>query len=260
MARSNDQPVELLLEQAGLISQRNLAILLGDSLQLPLVHRFRQSISRPQSQLSETAARVAIEMLIDDGLTRLGEGAVPQIPIGTTESIAEDVVEPASQPVPESRLTAQTPPANGDNGTALATPTAARSFRALVVDDDPDLRRIVRATIERSSLGLTVITAQDADEALTLTELERPDVVVLDLAMPGIDGYDMCQRLRRSTHTRRVPILILSANGTAESVDRARRAGASDYVVKPLQREDFITRIRQLIDGAFGATVVAEHA
>jgi CheY-like chemotaxis protein len=251
-ASANDQPVEHLLEQEGLITQRNLAILLGDALQLPLVHRFRQSISRPQSQLSETAARVAIEMLIDDGLARLAEGATPQIPRGANEQTVQPSAEPAPQP------TSQPKPATTGRG-SLATPTAARSFRALVVDDDPDLRRIVRATIERSGLGLTVITAQDADEALTLTELERPDVVILDLSMPGLDGYDMCQRLRRARHTKRVPVLILSANGTPESVDRARRAGASDYVVKPFKREDFIARVRRLIDGAFGATATAGH-
>lgn len=127
----------------------------------------------------------------------------------------------------------------------------------MVVDDEPDLRLIVRTVIERSALGLAVITAQDADEALALVEIERPDVVILDLSMPGIDGYEVCRRLRQASQTKVVPVLILTANSTPESMQQARDAGADDYVVKPFGREDLIARIRRLIERAYGEDATA---
>jgi type IV pilus assembly protein PilB len=144
---------------------------------------------------------------------------------------------------------------------AAPSPSPARPVRthkALVVDDDPDLRRIVRITIERSDLGLAVITAQDGLEALTLVDIERPDVVVLDLSMPGIDGYDVCRRLRANPHTKLVPVLMLTAQDTAESVTRGFREGTDDYVVKPFNREDLIARIRRMIERAYGTAEADE--
>jgi CheY-like chemotaxis protein len=235
LAIAKPQPVEELLESEGVITQRNLAVLLGEALQLPLVKRFNDGITRPENRLSATATRVAIEMLLDDGIDKLAKGATFEVPNAATEERPPLPLQPEPR---SAAIAATTPP----------PPGLARSFRALVVDDDPDLRRIVRASIERGGLGLTVITAQDAAEALALTELERPDVVILDLSMPGLDGYDVCTRLRSGARTKRVPIIILSANGTSESVDRAMRAGANDYVVKPFSRDDFITRIRRQIE------------
>jgi type IV pilus assembly protein PilB len=138
----------------------------------------------------------------------------------------------------------------------VAPPT--RTHKALVVDDDPDLRRIVRITLERSDLGLGVITAQDGLEALALVDIERPDVVVLDLAMPGIDGYEVCRRLRADPRTKLVPILMLTAKDTPDSITRGFREGTDDYVVKPFNREDLIARIRRMIQRAYG-TAETDH-
>jgi DNA-binding response OmpR family regulator len=128
-----------------------------------------------------------------------------------------------------------------------------RTSKALVVDDDPDLRRIVRTMLERSGLGLTVITAQDGAEALTLVEIERPDIIVLDVAMPGVDGFEVCRRLRSDPQTENVPVLLLTARDAAEDVTRGFREGADDYVIKPFRGEELIARIRRMIQRTYGA-------
>jgi len=234
------QPVAEVLEGEGIITQKELALLLGETLHLPLLGRVRDAVTCVESQASQTATRVAIAMLLEDGLAKLAGGWIQEPPSG----------ENNPQPLPSTTSPAAPPMTTGA--------PVRRSHRALVVDDDPDLRRIVRTTLERSDLGLTVITAQDADEALALAQLERPDVVILDLSMPGIDGFEMCRRLRKDPQTQAVPILILTGMGTPESAARGRAAGADDYVVKPFQRADFVERIRGMITRAYGAEEAKE--
>lgn len=162
--------------------------------------------------------------------TRAGAGGMPKAGVTGVTSIA--------------------PPAAGRQTPA---PTAQpRTFKALVVDDDPDLRRIVRMTVERAGLGLTVITAQDGTEALSLLDIERPDLVILDLAMPGLDGFEVCRRLRAEPRTQTVPVLMLTAKDNPESVTQGFQVGADDYVIKPFRREDFIARIRRMLERTYG--------
>ncbi|GIW40545.1 MAG: hypothetical protein KatS3mg076_1122 [Candidatus Binatia bacterium] len=155
----------------------------------------------------------------------------------------------------------------GDKGTAKArateetmprpaparpAATRARSFKALVVDDDPDLRRIVRMTLERAGLGLTVLTAQDGEEALALAQVESPDVVILDLSMPGMDGFEVCRRLRADVKTAFLPVLMLTAREDSASLTEGFRVGADDYVVKPVRREELVARVRRMIERTYG--------
>jgi CheY-like chemotaxis protein len=154
-------------------------------------------------------------------------------------------------------------PAVGVAAAAVAAPPALarkapaeearqRTFKALVVDDDPDLRRIVRMTLERADLGLTVITAQDGPEALALAEIERPDIVILDLSMPNMDGFAVCRELRSDVRTAFVPVMMLTAEGSEESVSKGFQAGTDDYVVKPFRREDLLARLRRMIERTYG--------
>ena len=127
-----------------------------------------------------------------------------------------------------------------------------RTFKALVVDDQPDLRHIVRLALEHSELGLTVVTAQDGVEALALVDIERPDVVILDVSMPGMDGFEVCRRLRADIRTCFVPVLMLTANDSAEFVTQGFGAGSDDYITKPFRREDLIARVRRMIERTYG--------
>jgi type IV pilus assembly protein PilB len=128
-----------------------------------------------------------------------------------------------------------------------------RTYKALVVDDNVDLRHLVRTTLERSGLGLSVVTAQNGAEALELAALERPDVVIMDLQMPEMDGVEACRLLRAQEATAFVPIIMLTAMGDDEHLTRAFEAGVDDYLVKPLRREQLVLRVKRLLQRTFGA-------
>jgi DNA-binding response OmpR family regulator len=124
------------------------------------------------------------------------------------------------------------------------------------VDDQPDLRHIVRVALETANLGLTVITAQDGAEALAFADLERPDVVILDVSMPGMDGFEVCKRLRADARTAFVPILMLTAHNTSEFVAQGFGVGADDYVPKPFRRQDLVARVRRMLERTYGKDAV----
>jgi DNA-binding response OmpR family regulator len=112
----------------------------------------------------------------------------------------------------------------------------------MVVDDDADVRGLVRELLERS--GATVREAGDGREALRILYEARPDVIVLDVAMPELDGWQTLERIRDMTD---VPVLMLTArDGELEKV-RGLRAGADDYVTKPFGRQELLARIQALV-------------
>jgi len=114
-------------------------------------------------------------------------------------------------------------------------------MKLLLADDDPQLVRALRITL--SAHGYDVVTASDGREALTVAVQERPDLVVLDLGMPLLDGVDVIPALRGWTA---VPILVVSGRtGSADKVD-ALDAGADDYITKPFQIDEMLARLRAL--------------
>jgi CheY-like chemotaxis protein len=133
-----------------------------------------------------------------------------------------------------------------------------RTYKALVVDDNVDLRHLVRTTLERAGLGLAVMTAQNGAEALDLVALERPDVIIMDLQMPEMDGVETCRRLRALEATAFVPILMLTAMGDDAHLTKAFEAGVDDYLVKPLQREQLVLRVRRMLERTYGTAQVAD--
>ncbi len=134
-----------------------------------------------------------------------------------------------------------------------------RSYKALVVDDNAAIREIVRLTIERSQLSLSVVLAEDGAQALAAAAADRPDVVILDLQMPGMDGFEVCRRLRSDVRTAFVPVLMLSAQTGEESITKGFAAGADDYVTKPFRRQDLLTRIRRMLERTYGKGAVTSE-
>ena len=112
----------------------------------------------------------------------------------------------------------------------------------LVVDDEPKIVKLARDYLERS--GYRVVTAVNGQTALTIARQEKPDMVVLDLNLPGMDGLDVCRQLRRESD---VPIIMLTAR--VEETDRliGLELGADDYITKPFSPRELVARVRAVL-------------
>ncbi len=115
----------------------------------------------------------------------------------------------------------------------------------LVVEDDTDILRLVTHNLRSSDFE--VLTAQDGYDALSLAKNHLPQLVILDIMLPGLDGFEVCKELKRSPVTRKIPVLMLTARG--EEVDRVvgLELGADDYVVKPFSPRELLLRVRAIL-------------
>jgi len=122
--------------------------------------------------------------------------------------------------------------------------------KILVVDDEAEIVRLVRAYLERA--GFAVVTASEGRQALAVFRHERPNLVVLDLNLPGMDGLDVCRALRRDSD---VPIIMLTAR--IEETDRliGLELGADDYIVKPFSPREVVARVRTVLRRSEGTPV-----
>ena len=116
------------------------------------------------------------------------------------------------------------------------------SQKILVVDDELEIVKVVRAYLEQS--GFRVITASDGQQALVVFRHEQPDLVVLDLSLPQLDGLDVCRAIRRESN---VPIIMLTAR--VEETDRliGLEIGADDYITKPFSPREVVARVRTVL-------------
>lgn len=112
----------------------------------------------------------------------------------------------------------------------------------LVVDDDKNLRISVGAHLERA--GYEVITATDGREALRVTYAERPDLIILDVMMPEMDGWEVCEQVRTMTNT---PIIMLTARSGSSHVVKGLKMGADDYLEKPFDSDELLARVESVL-------------
>lgn len=122
-----------------------------------------------------------------------------------------------------------------------------RSMRVLVVEDDRFLRRAAEAALRRD--GFTVLTAADGEEGLRLARAEAPDLVLLDLIMPGLQGFAVLRMLKADEATAHIPVIVLSNLGQDSDVKSAMDAGAVDYMVKAnLTLDDLVKRVKEICE------------
>lgn len=117
-----------------------------------------------------------------------------------------------------------------------------RKPTVLVVDDEPRILRFVRAELE--SAGCRVLTASEGNAALEIVESSRPDLVVLDVIMPGMDGFEVLRRVRELSS---VPVILLTARGSDADKVRGLDLGADDYLTKPFSPDELSARIRAVL-------------
>jgi two-component system alkaline phosphatase synthesis response regulator PhoP len=115
----------------------------------------------------------------------------------------------------------------------------------LVVDDEEDVLELVRYNLDKN--GYSVLTASSGEEAITLARSERPDLVVLDLMLPGIDGLEVCKKLKADSKTDHIPVVMLTAKGEETDVVTGLELGADDYVTKPFSPKVLVARIKRIL-------------
>jgi DNA-binding response OmpR family regulator len=124
-------------------------------------------------------------------------------------------------------------------------PVAREKPLVLVADDDEDILDLVTFRLEHS--GYAVIQARDGEEALERAMNELPDLAVLDVMMPKVDGFELTRRLRAEAVTSRMPIIVLTARAQDADVQRGFDAGADDYIRKPFSPEELRARVQAIL-------------
>ncbi len=123
--------------------------------------------------------------------------------------------------------------------------TRQHQVRILVVDDEDSIRSLIRRRLETE--GYEVLTAGDGEEALRLAEEWLPDLVILDVIMPRIDGLELCRRMREDPHLAQLPVVFLTSRESVNDRIRGFEAGADDYLPKPFDLRELSLRIRALL-------------
>jgi diguanylate cyclase (GGDEF)-like protein len=117
--------------------------------------------------------------------------------------------------------------------------------RVLVVEDDASLRTMLRMQLERA--GYNVRAAENGEQALEMIAEELPDLVLLDVMMPGMNGYEVCHALKSDITTANVPVIMLTARSEQEDRIRGLSGGANDYLTKPYELEELLVRVRNIL-------------
>ena len=139
----------------------------------------------------------------------------------------------------------RTPDARTDATAGGATASRRTKRRVLVVDDEKDLVDLISYNLTRG--GFEVLTAYDGKDALELAQREIPDLIVLDLMLPGLDGTEVARRLKADSRTAAVPIVMLTAKGEETDVVVGLTIGADDYVTKPFSMKILLARINTVL-------------
>lgn len=119
------------------------------------------------------------------------------------------------------------------------------SKRVLVADDESHIRRILHFNLQRA--GYTVLVSEDGEAALATAQAERPDLVILDVAMPGLTGVEVCRRLKGESGLADTPVFLLTARGQASDEREGLTAGADRFFTKPFSPKALLDEVRRAI-------------
>ncbi|KAF0126577.1 MAG: response regulator receiver [Elusimicrobia bacterium] len=122
---------------------------------------------------------------------------------------------------------------------------AAPSKKILLVEDSKNISTVLVDVLKAE--GYAVIHAPDGVTGVAMTRREKPDLVLLDLLLPKLSGYDVCNAIKRDNNTRHIPVLVISTMDKPESVARAKACGAANFMRKPYNLDDLLAEIKRLL-------------
>ena len=117
--------------------------------------------------------------------------------------------------------------------------------KILLVDDADTILMMERMVLNKRSYEL--VTAKDGEEAVIKAEEERPDLILLDVIMPKMNGFEVCQQLRQKETTSAIPIIMVTTRGEEENVETGFKSGCNDYITKPINGLELLTKVRNFI-------------
>ncbi len=118
--------------------------------------------------------------------------------------------------------------------------------KILVVDDEPHIRHILKFTLEKA--GYQVSVAEDGVQALEVMAAEKPNLVLLDVMMPKMDGYEVCRKMREDFALNQIPVIMLTAKGDLSEKVKGLEGGANDYLVKPYSNDELLLRVKNVLE------------
>ena len=117
--------------------------------------------------------------------------------------------------------------------------------KILVADDRPEVVELVRVTLEGEDYQ--IVDASDGQEILKRVRLEKPDLILLDVVMPKMDGFEVCRRLKKDPDIKEIPIILLTAQAQEEDKEKGRKVGARDYITKPFSPSALLIKIKEVL-------------
>lgn len=140
-------------------------------------------------------------------------------------------------------MTGPTPPITQNHGDAVEPDLSDSTV--LIVDDNQQNRELLQAYLE--VLPCRIITAGDGLEALAMIEQQAPDLILLDVMMPRMSGFEVCQKLKTDPQTRAIPIIMVTALNELGDIERGVESGTDDFLTKPVNKLELVTRVKSLL-------------
>ncbi len=120
---------------------------------------------------------------------------------------------------------------------------SSNSKKILVVDDEELTTQLAKTFLEKH--GFNVITAFDGEEGLRMAKAENPDLILLDVMLPYMDGFEVCKKLKESDNFKNIPILMFTAKGLISDIEKGQAVGADEYIIKPFSGKALVATIRK---------------
>ncbi len=117
--------------------------------------------------------------------------------------------------------------------------------KIVIAEDEPDIRELIAFTLRFA--GYEVVTANNGEEGYQITQREHPDLVMLDVRMPKLTGYEACKRIKAEPELAQIPVIFLSAKGQESEIEQGLAAGAEEYLLKPFALDQLVDRVKTIL-------------